>query len=141
MTKCAPKIWKKLSPEQKSMWQIFYDAFIQSHNFHAEWEGNGNKEQREVTAHNLALRAIWEMQDSPDCNPLGELLNEMPDHFCRKGKKTEYALMIVKNKKGHWQICYTNFPKTIECFSDDKNYISLTNAVKNCKKYLTTWKK
>lgn len=72
-------------------------------------------------------------------------LDELPDHFCRRGKKKEYALMIVKDKKGQWQICYADMPvgMTIDCFSDDKNYQSLLDCVLACKKYLTTrnWKK
>lgn len=84
---------------------------------------------------------------------LARALDELPDHFCRRGKKTEYAMMITKDKKGKYQICYANFANaaltmergslSLECFSDEKAYTSLLDAISACKKYLTTrnWKK
>ena len=140
---CAPKIWKKLSLYEKNLWQLFYYAFVESHNFHTGWDTKEYKKQREVTAHNLALQAVWQLKENPDCNPLGELLDAMPDHFCRRGKKTEYALMIIKDKKGKWQILYGDLNEGTDSFSDDKNYASLWEAAENCKKYLTTrnWKR
>lgn len=71
-------------------------------------------------------------------------LDAMPDHFCRRGKKTEYALMITKDKKGKYQITYAHLDNAdLDSFSDDKAYESLSEAIKNCKKYLTTrnWKR
>lgn len=75
---------------------------------------------------------------------LERTLNEMPDHFCRRGKKKEYSLMIVKDKNGKWQVLYANLDAmTLDSFSDDKNYSSLLDALQKCKTFLTTrnWKK
>lgn len=71
-------------------------------------------------------------------------LNEMPDHFCQRGKKKEFSLLIVKDKKNQWQILYSILDEVMfRGFSEDKNYPSLLDAVRSCKKFLTSrqWKK
>lgn len=37
----------------------FYETFLFEHNFHADWDGRKYREQRKVTAHNLACQALW----------------------------------------------------------------------------------
>jgi len=144
---CAPAIWKRFTDFEKKYWTELYESFIWPELYHKDLGGKEFKEQREVTAHNMACQAVWKLQEQDN---LERALDDMPDHFCRRGKKTEYALMITKDKNGKWQICYAdldNFrgdkPLILDSFSDDKAYPSLLDAVENCKKYLTTrnWKK
>ncbi len=148
---CAPAIWKKFSHLERLQWREFYEEFMVPMNFHADWEGKEFDEQREVTAHNLALQAVWSLRNIP--SNLEVALGEMPDHFCRRGKKTAYELIITKNQKGEWIIAYENYfqdPSPIGSrgvqmysYSEGKAYDSLLEAIQNCKKYLTTrqWKK
>jgi len=58
-SKCSPAIWKKLDKVERALWTALYESFLPAHNFHADWEGKKFKEQREVTAHNLACQSVW----------------------------------------------------------------------------------
>lgn len=147
-SKCSPAIYRKFTPYQQKVWDDLYNTFLFPAHFHSDWESKKNKEQQEVTAHNMACEAVWYMRDNP--SELEMLLDEMPDHFCERGKKTEYSLVITKDKKGKYQIMYANINKdidgkkiVIDSYSDDKNYPLLKTAIEQCKKYLFTrnWKK
>lgn len=138
---CAPAIWKRFTDSERKYWTELYESFVWPELYHKDLGGKEFKEQREVTAHNMACQSVWKLQEQDN---LERALDDMPDHFCRRGKKTPYSLMITKDGKQNWKISYSYLnPREYVSFSDDKGYPSLLDAVENCKKYLTTrkWKK
>jgi hypothetical protein len=61
--KCAPAIWRKFTPEQKTWWLRFYNTMNEPMNFPAPFdrEDNNSQQLRHVVAHNMATHAVWEL--------------------------------------------------------------------------------
>lgn len=57
--KCSPKLWKQFSKLEQKLWTDFYETFLSvPETLHADWSGKKFKEQREVSAHNMACEAV-----------------------------------------------------------------------------------
>ncbi|QGH72437.1 MAG: hypothetical protein [Siphoviridae sp. ctpQM7] len=61
--KCSPQLWKKMTPLEKKLWTELYDAFVFPCLYHPDWSTKDWQRQREVTAHNLALQALWTLEE------------------------------------------------------------------------------
>lgn len=63
---CSPAIWGNFNPEERKLWMKFYESFLISTNFAVGWDGKDEEKEflREVTAHNMACRAVWILQDA-----------------------------------------------------------------------------
>lgn len=61
-SKCAPQIYKQLTAEQKKLWNKLYRKFLSAESFHIGIQCKFFKKVREVTAHNMACIAVWEME-------------------------------------------------------------------------------
>jgi hypothetical protein len=61
-SKCAPKIYSKLSPQQRDVWNALYRVFNDVFNFPPLPKNKKyDCSHIEVTAHNMACQAVWEL--------------------------------------------------------------------------------
>jgi hypothetical protein len=61
-TKCAPKIYRKFSNQQRLVWNHLYREFNEVSNFPPLAKNEKySQEHIEVTAHNMACQAAWEL--------------------------------------------------------------------------------
>jgi hypothetical protein len=94
-SKCAPKIYRKLSLQQQILWDALYKVFNDTMNF-PPLPKNQKYDQShiEVTAHNMACQAVWELarqkivvdrkpahNSAMDVIPLAELEGILGGHF------------------------------------------------------------
>jgi hypothetical protein len=57
--KCSPVIWRKFNATEKELWSYWFNLLKGEENFHIDLTGKKKKEQREVTAHNMACQIVW----------------------------------------------------------------------------------
>lgn len=60
--KLAPKLFVKLEKDKQKLLKRFYKVFLETTNYPPELEKE--KKMIDVIAHNLAFRAVWELDNS-----------------------------------------------------------------------------
>ncbi len=61
-TKCSPGIWNKFTHPEQILWQKLFDVFVVDAHYPPLFAGKTTQAEREITAHNMACRAIWVLQ-------------------------------------------------------------------------------
>lgn len=63
--KCSKAIWKEFTKKERVLWTKLYNAFNDQLNFAVGFDGTDKKSKKmqEVTAHNMACVAVWELSE------------------------------------------------------------------------------
>ena len=65
--KCANKIWRKFSKEEKKVWTELFNILSDKSNFATKFAresftGRDMEEERQITAHNMTCQVVWWLQ-------------------------------------------------------------------------------